>query len=97
VNVRISKRARRDIERIQAWWAANRPAAPALFLDELARAERLLRDDPGFGLVYAAHDSRIVRRVLLVRTMHHLYYRFNRDQLVVLAVWGAPRARGPKL
>jgi hypothetical protein len=74
----ISKRARRHIEKIQAWWAENRPAAPALFLDELAG---------------------VVRRVLMTRTSHHLYYRYlpDREELTVLAVWGAPKERGPKL
>lgn len=95
----ISKRARRHIEKIQAWWVENRPAAPALFLDELAGAERRLRKKPTLGLVYAEHKSGVVRRVLLTRTSHHLYYRYHpdRDELIVLAVWGAPKERGPKL
>lgn len=95
----ISKRARRQIEKIQAWWVENRPAVPALFLDELAEAEGLLRRTPTIGTVYGAHKSRVVRRVLLTRTNHHLYYRYrdDRDEVIVLAVWGAPRERGPKL
>ena len=99
MNFLISKRARRQIEKIQAWWFENRPAARALFLDELAQAEYLLRGNPTLGLVYAAHKSGVVRRVLLTRTRHHLYYRYrlDREELMVLAVWGAPRERGPKL
>lgn len=95
----ISKRARSHIEKIQAYWAEHRTSAPALFLDELAGAESRLRADPTLGLVYTAHKSGVVRRVLLTRTHHHLYYRYlpNRDELTVLAVWGAPRERGPKL
>mgnify|MGYP002402213929 CR=1 FL=1 len=95
----LSKRARRHIERIQAWWVENRTSAPSLFLDELAGAERRLRTNPTLGLVYTAHKSGVVRRVLLTRTSHHLYYRYlpERDELTVLAVWGAPRERGPKL
>ena len=69
----ISKRARRHIEKIQAWWVENRTSAPALFLDELAGAERRLRTNPTLGLVYTAHKSGVVRRVLLTRTHHHLY------------------------
>ena len=93
MNFAISKRARRQIEKIQARWLENRPAAPGLFLDELDAAERLLRNRPTFGLVYTTQTSGIVRRVLLTRTSHHLYYRYNaeRDELIVLAVWGAPR------
>lgn len=95
----ISKRARGHIEKVQAWWRKNRPAAPYLFLDELVAAEALLRADPTFGLVYESHKSGVVRRVLLARTGHHLYYRYraDRDELTVLSVWGAPRELGPKL
>lgn len=95
----ISKRARRHIEKIQAWWVENRTSAPTLFLDELAGAERRLHTNPTLGSVYTAHKSGVVRKVLLTRTNHHLYYRYlpERDELTVLAVWGAPRERGPKL
>jgi hypothetical protein len=76
-----------------------RPAAPTLFLEELAEAERLLRISPECGSVYATHRTGIVRRLVLVKTRHQLYYRYraDRDQLVVLAVWGGPRERGPTL
>lgn len=95
----VSKRARRQIERIQAWWIANRQDAPTLFLDELAEAERQLRAKPTLGVIYSAHKSGEVLRILLTRTSNHLYYRYraDRDELTVLAVWGAPRERGPKL
>jgi hypothetical protein len=43
VKLEVSKRPRRNIEKIQAWWLEMRPAAPTLFLEELAEAERLLR------------------------------------------------------
>ncbi len=99
MNFVVSKRARRHIEKIQAWWAENRPATPALFLDELSSAERRLRKKPTLGLIYAEHASGVVRRVLMTKTSHHLYYRYQseRDELTVLAVWGAPKERGPKL
>jgi len=99
VKVVISKRARRHIEAIQAWWSKNRPSSPGLFLEELYEVERRLRDSPTLGVVYAAHKSGLVRRVLLARTKRHVYFRFRaeRDELVVLAVWGASRAKGPRL
>ena len=95
----ISKRARRHIEKIQTWWAENRPAAATLFLDELAGAQRRLSTKPTLGLVYTEHKSGVVRRIFLSKTRHHLYYRYHpdREELVVLAVWGAPKERGPKL
>lgn len=99
MNFIISKRARRHIEKIQAWWVENRPSAPALFLDDLAGVERRLRTTPTLGVIYTAHKSGVVRRVLLEETHHHLFYRYQpeRDELTVLAVWGAPRERGPSL
>jgi len=99
VRFRVSKRARRSIERINAWWFENRRAAPMLFLDELASAEVLLRSNPEAGTVYATHGSGVVRRIVLPKTRHHLYYRYvaERSELVVLVIWGAPRERGPKL
>jgi hypothetical protein len=83
VNFLVSKRARRQIEVMQAWWAKNRPAAPRLLLDELAQAERLLRENPTFGVVYKEHKVGPVRRVFLARTKRHLYYRYDvgRDEL----------------
>jgi plasmid stabilization system protein ParE len=99
VKFEISRRARRQIDKIQAWWTDNRPAAHSMFLDELDRAERLLRGNPEAGKVYAAHRTGVVRRVLLAQTEHHLYYRYraDRDELIVLMLWGATRARGPRL
>jgi len=95
----LSKRARRQIEKIQRWWAENRRFAPALFLDELAETQRRLSTKPTLGVMYVAHESAVVRRILLKKTSHHLYYRYvaERDELTVLAVWGALRERGPKL
>lgn len=70
-----------------------------MFLDELAEAERILRQNPEAGLAYATHRTGVVRRLLLAGTKHHLYYRYrsDRNEIMVLTVWGAPRERGPRL
>ena len=95
----VSRRAYRQIETAQAWWVENRPTARALLLDELANVEHLLRENPTFGAVYSSHKSGVVRRVFLSGTQKHVYYRYlvDRDELTVLAVWGARRGRGPRL
>jgi plasmid stabilization system protein ParE len=95
----ISKRARRQIERIQAWWVEHRRDVPHLFLEEIAAAEWYLRSAPEIGSIYSEHKTGTVRRLLLRKTRHHLYYRYraDRDELTVLCVWGGPKARGPKL
>jgi len=71
-----------------------------MFLDELADAERLLREHPEAGIAYAARTrAGIVRRILLAGTKHHLYYRYraDRDELVVLAMGRDTRARAEAL
>lgn len=93
----VSKRARRQIERIQKWWVTNRPAAKSLFLDELVAAEEALRANPELGAIYLERGP--VRRVLLPRTHHLLFYRYRPTEadLTVLSVWGAVRGRLPLL
>jgi len=99
VKFEVSRRAQKQIEKIGRWWVENRTDSPDLFLDELAKAEDLLRASPEMGTVYAEHKSGKVRRILLTKTQHHLYYRYRteRDELTVLMVWGTPKGRGPKL
>ncbi len=98
MKLEISKRARRQIEKIQGWWSENRPAARGLFLDELATAERHLRTNPELGSVYSEQKTGTVRRVLLPKTHHHLYYRYraDRDELTVLCIWGATERAWPE-
>jgi plasmid stabilization system protein ParE len=98
VKFEVSKRASRQIERIQSWWSQHRADAAGLFVDELTLAEQRLRTSPELGTLYAAGPRASVRRLLL-QTEHHLYYRYEaaHSRLVVLAVWGGPRGRGPRL
>lgn len=95
----ISKRARRHIEKRQAWWSKHRPAALSLFLDELGAAERQLRTAPELGSIYVERNKRTIRRVLLPKSGTHVYYSLdaNRDLVTILAVWGAQRGRTPRL
>jgi hypothetical protein len=39
VNFTVSKRARREALRINAWWIEHRPAARSLFVEEMQAAE----------------------------------------------------------
>lgn len=59
----------------------------------------LLCATPNTGSMYTVLDGLPVRRVLLRKTKTHVYYSVDDDaELVkVLAVWGAPKGRGPKL
>ena len=38
-----------------------------------------------------------MRRIFLERVAVHVYFRFDGDRVIVRAVWGARRRRGPRL
>ena len=98
MRLRVSGRAQRETDRIDAWWRKKRPAAPDLFLRELVYVVELLMHSPTLGMAYKAeHFDGPVRRVLLDRSACHLYYGQFGDELVILCVWGARRRRSPKL
>jgi plasmid stabilization system protein ParE len=98
VNVRVSARARREADRTDAWWRANRPQAADLFTRELLHVLDRLRDDPNLGAPYeAVHFDGPVRRVLMQKTQRHVYYGRLGDDVVILAIWATRRSRGPKV
>ena len=87
------------MERAVRWWRENRPAAPRLLEREFDAALDLLETTPETGRVYPTVNERVVRRVLLPKTRHHVYYEINlsRQEVRILIVWSAVRGRGPKL
>jgi plasmid stabilization system protein ParE len=99
VRTRLAGPARRQADRIDRWWRDNRSSARDLFARELAEARDLLAATPDAGTPYVERQGVLVRRLLLPRTQHHVYYEVNRveDMVMIVAVWGAPRGRGPKL
>jgi len=98
VKIRVSARAEREAERAETWWRANRPDVPNLLTEELLHVLDLLRQDPNAGALYEAERfAGPVRRVLMKKTRRHVYCGRLGDEVIVLAVWGAQRERGPKL
>jgi plasmid stabilization system protein ParE len=97
MNVRFTPRALAEAKRKKTWWQEHRSASPGLFDEEVAAAIEQIRSTPSIGTIYPAAFEVVVRRLLLPKTQNHLYYTVREDELVVLSVWGAPRARGPKL
>jgi plasmid stabilization system protein ParE len=95
VKVEFSGEARAQVERADAWWRENRPAAPDLFANELDQALVALEGAPGMGLRYEPKPG--IRRLLLQRTSSHLYFLVQADRVYVVAVWSAYRGRGPAL
>lgn len=56
---------------------------------------RLVALLPGAGTTYEKSPIRDLRRVYIPKLACHLYYTFNDDEVIVRALWGAKRDRGP--
>jgi len=99
VKLQILPRAQAQVRSKRAWWVENRPDAPKLFDEELERAIELLRETPGAGAPWPTARNPAIRRVLMPRTHSHVYFYLDERTgvVVVLAVWGAARGRGPRL
>jgi plasmid stabilization system protein ParE len=91
----VSRRAAREIERVIQWWAINRPAAPGAVRRDLQAALNLLLVQPYVGVRVSAASSPDVRRVHLDRIRYWVYYRVRRNRLEVLSVWHSSRGRDP--
>lgn len=86
-----------EIRAIYTWWRENRPAAPNLFVEELAAAFELLRAAPYVGRRFPHPEIPNIRRLLLRATRYHVYYKVESEAIVVLTVWSAVRGIGPDL
>jgi plasmid stabilization system protein ParE len=93
--VEFAAEAKAEVARIDAWWRANRRAAPDLFISELDRVTLALEDNPALGVRYEPKPG--VRRMLLRQTRYHLYFVEEVERVLVVAVWSAYRGRGPSL
>lgn len=95
----VSQTAERHIWAIDDWWRKNRPSAPGLFEEELAAATANLAMAPFSGIRYPVEHPRGVRRHLLPRTQHHIYYTVDEasETVFIRAVWHTARGHGPRL
>jgi len=95
----LGAQAEAQARQISAWWRENRTAAPDLFLKELSEGLSLLAFFPGAGARFRRASVTGVRRVLLRKTMHWIYYVHDepREVIYVLAVWSAFRGTDPSL
>ncbi|MEQ9318996.1 MAG: type II toxin-antitoxin system RelE/ParE family toxin [Polyangiaceae bacterium] len=98
MSVRFSDGAAARFDAIDAWWRENRDKAPGLFDKEVAAAIATLDAAPNAGAFYKRVRGREVRRLLLKKTRHYLYYRLDDDgDVEVITIWGAQRRFGPRL
>ena len=66
--INISKRAEREILRIDSWWTDNRPAAPDMFWSELQTAFKQIAGFPSSGSPYPLSRYPTSLRILLPGT-----------------------------
>jgi plasmid stabilization system protein ParE len=92
--VQFTATARRHVVRERDWWANNREQVEA-FASDLDRTINLIATLPGVSASYAPVPG--MRRVFLERIGIHVYFTFDDDSVIVRAVWGARRRRGPRL
>jgi len=68
-----------------------------VFVTELEQALRLLALLPGAGTSYPQAGIVGLRRIYVPKVACHLYYTFDERDVIVRALWGARRRRGPHL
>ena len=66
-------------------------------LEAIDDALKSLVDHPGIGTKVETGRSLQVRRFLLNRISHYMYYRVRRAELEVLSVWHTSREHGPRV
>jgi plasmid stabilization system protein ParE len=93
-HVQFTATARRHVLRERDWWVNNGEYVD-IFTSDLESAIEMIAKLPGVGSMYAPVPG--MRRVFLERVGVHLYFTFDKDAVIVRAVWGARRRRGPRL
>ena len=94
--IRFTATAQEHVRREKAWWLANRDHTD-VFTEELEQALKVIAILPGAGTLYQRSPVPGVRRVYFRKTALHLYYTIDDDEVIVRALWGAHRERGPQL
>jgi plasmid stabilization system protein ParE len=97
--VLIVDEAEAQFREVAAWWVENREAAPDLLIGEFERCVTLLESSPDAGAGF--HRTKIpgVRRLVMKRTKHFLYYVHDEPNAVlyIIPIWGAPKHGDPVL
>ena len=92
--IRLTATAAQHVERERAWWINNRDHQE-LFATELESAIKILAILPAVGSPYLRTILPDLRRLYLRKIACHIYYTFNDDEVIIRALWGARRERGP--
>ena len=100
MRVRFTPDARLSVREKRAWWKEHREKAPTLFVDEPAALVAKLRGGAdNERQQYAARGGRVIWRILMPKTRHHIYYRVDSDrtEVEVLIIWNALAGAMPDL
>ncbi|MEE8367209.1 MAG: type II toxin-antitoxin system RelE/ParE family toxin [Thermoanaerobaculia bacterium] len=97
--IRVGRRAVRQIRHAADWWSENRPKAPGAFGEDIESAFNLLGQLPGAGERVQHRTIPLVRRLLLSRVRYLLYYSVDEASSVVeiIALWHTGRGQPPRL
>ena len=94
--VRFTATAQSHIRREKNWWLANREHTQ-IFANELEATLEIIARLPGAGRFYIEAGVPELRRLYLTKIACHIYYTFDDEEVIVRALWGARRERGPQL
>jgi plasmid stabilization system protein ParE len=97
--LRLSSELVVQAERADRWWREHRPAARALFAEELATTLARIRDLPLSGRPFPRPRYPRLRRAELGKTRYFVVYEYDEaaDTVLVHTVWSPARRRGPPL
>ena len=94
--VRLTATAERHVEKKRAWWGKNRDNLEVFELD-LEQAVAQISILPGTGTSYPLAKIPGLRRIYLRKIDCHLYYTADDRTVLIQALWGARRRRGPPI
>jgi|GEM_PF-5894481 len=90
--------AEAQLVEIHEWWVAHRDSS-MLVLDEFECCVSLLESSPHIGTRFHRTFVPGVRRLVMRKTSHHVYYLHDEPNEIVyiIAVWGTPKSGAPSL
>lgn len=94
--VRFTATAQRHARREKTWWLENRTHTE-IFASELEATLEIVARLPGAGKLYPHAGIPGLRRLYLPKIACHIYYTFDEHDVIVRALWGTRRERGPRL
>ena len=78
-----------------SWWVAHRSSSPTLGIDEFERCVSLLEFSPDIGT--RSHSATVpgVRRIVMTKTRHDVYYVHDETNEIVTRHWVPPKYSVP--